>query len=180
MNILLSGVVGSAYERICPRCPSVLTYRHKESWVRAVARNVLCRSCSRRAQIDTSAVEKACTGCGLTKRVELFAVDTKARVAGVTAVCKDCENSRFAKKRAELAARVDALKEGQPCADCGGLFPPVCLDFDHLPGFEKRMGISRLVSTCRSWSLIEAEMAKCELVCANCHRIRTVDRRTAK
>jgi len=50
------------------------------------------------------------------------------------------------------------------------------MDFDHLPGEDKVKYISKMVA--RSWSLakIDAEIAKCELVCANCHRIRTARR----
>ncbi|GAB3633424.1 hypothetical protein GCM10027421_27770 [Microbacterium shaanxiense] len=62
------------------------------------------------------------------------------------------------------------------CTDCGES-DPVVLDFDHLPGVDKRFEISRAVSaSTRSWSLIESEIAKCEVVCANCHRRRTSER----
>lgn len=63
-----------------------------------------------------------------------------------------------------------------PCVDCGEQ-DPVVLDFDHLPGFEKRFTISRAVgASTRSWDSILAEIAKCEVVCANCHRRRTAAR----
>jgi hypothetical protein len=50
------------------------------------------------------------------------------------------------------------------------------MDFDHL--HSKFKSISRLVSNGMS-SALEAEIAKCEVVCANCHRIRTHNRMTA-
>src|SRR5690606_5591852 len=51
---------------------------------------------------------------------------------------------------------------------------PVVLDFDHLPGVDKKFEISRAVNaSTRSWARIEKEIAKCEVVCANCHRRRT-------
>lgn len=67
-----------------------------------------------------------------------------------------------------------ALKEN-PCADCGGSFPAECMDFDHLPQYEKRF----VISQGKSMPLEELlnEIAKCDLVCANCHRIRTNKRR---
>jgi hypothetical protein len=43
----------------------------------------------------------------------------------------------------------------------------------------KTAGIASLIANNRPWSEIEAEMAKCDLVCANCHRIRTAERRAA-
>lgn len=48
------------------------------------------------------------------------------------------------------------------------------LDFDHLPGVDKKFEISRAVNaSTRSWARIEKEIPKCEVVCANCHRRRT-------
>ena len=75
-----------------------------------------------------------------------------------------------ARKAAANQARSDALKGG-PCVDCGGRFPPECMDWDHRPGEVKTAEVGAL----RSGSLerMLAEIAKCDLVCANCHRIRT-------
>ena len=61
-----------------------------------------------------------------------------------------------------------------PCMDCGGVFPPVCMDFDHVRGV-KRYNISWAKE--RSLSELLEEIAKCEIVCSNCHRIRTHERR---
>ena len=69
------------------------------------------------------------------------------------------------------AARVDALKL-KPCLDCGGKFPPVCMDFDHRPG-QVKLGNVSSIRTRWSMERVLAEIAKCDLVCANCHRIRT-------
>ena len=59
--------------------------------------------------------------------------------------------------------------------DCGGSFPPVCMDFDHVRG-EKLFNIGSEARGGVGWERILAEVAKCELVCANCHRIRTYNR----
>jgi hypothetical protein len=77
--------------------------------------------------------------------------------------------------RAERKPLLDKIRE-VPCADCGGRFPPVCMDFDHLPEYEKSFGIMQRYIH-RSWATIMAEIAKCEIVCSNCHRIRTAARR---
>ena len=58
-----------------------------------------------------------------------------------------------------------------PCADCGGTFDPVCMDFDHRPGVTKRFNVSTIGRHSRSTLL--AEIAKCDVVCSNCHRLRT-------
>jgi hypothetical protein len=66
-----------------------------------------------------------------------------------------------------------------PCTDCGGRFPAVAMDFDHLPGCVKLFTIGR--NTCKhSLYNIMEEIKKCELVCANCHRVRTFDRARIK
>ena len=67
---------------------------------------------------------------------------------------------------------VDFLR-GHPCTDCGET-DPVVLEFDHVRG-TKRFEISRGI-TDRSFESLMLEMAKCEVVCANCHRRRTAQR----
>ena len=61
-----------------------------------------------------------------------------------------------------------------PCIDCGQTDIRV-LEFDHVRG-EKSNNIARMVGEGFSWSSIEAEIAKCEVRCANCHRIKTNER----
>jgi hypothetical protein len=71
------------------------------------------------------------------------------------------------------AIRMKELKESLPCTDCGGYYPYFMTDWDHI-GTDKRKPVSRLRSC--SWETVMAEVAKCELVCANCHRMRTHER----
>ena len=68
---------------------------------------------------------------------------------------------------------IDDLKD-KPCADCGQEFPPECMDFDHRPDEVKVCNVATLHS--RRKDLILAEVAKCDVVCANCHRIRSKKR----
>jgi len=85
------------------------------------------------------------------------------------------ENASGAAARlAERRALVWEAKD-RPCMDCGGRFPPVAMDFDHRPGEVKLDDISKLMQKASNEALI-AEMAKCDLVCANCHRVRTAQR----
>jgi hypothetical protein len=74
-------------------------------------------------------------------------------------------------RRELLAERINSLKN-RPCADCGGCFPPCAMDFDHVSG-DKVDDVCGLLFDTGRWERILAEIAKCELVCANCHRIRT-------
>jgi hypothetical protein len=76
------------------------------------------------------------------------------------------------KKRTEdHRKKIQALKDA-PCLDCGGRFHFVVMDFDHRDPLQKKFQISTMLGT-RSWATIETEIAKCDLVCSNCHRLRT-------
>ncbi len=72
----------------------------------------------------------------------------------------------------------EPIKASSPCADCGGRFPPEAMQRDHPPGVTKVANISSLQNR-RSTTLLKAEVAKCELVCANCHAVRTYHRRVS-
>lgn len=87
---------------------------------------------------------------------------------------KYLENAK--KQATERRDWFNAVK-ANPCVDCGGNFPPYVMDFDHLPDFRKAANVSRLRQTNYSLRTLMFEIAKCELVCANCHRIRTHNRR---
>jgi len=77
--------------------------------------------------------------------------------------------------RATTRKLIDELKS-HPGPDCGGTFPPVLKDFDHVRG-TKRGIISRLSGGRMAKAKLLEEIAKCEVVCANCHRLRTLLRR---
>lgn len=112
-----------------------------------------------------------------------------SRPDGLHGDCRECkkayQHAWYLAHKEEHAARVAALNKRRdaevrlwlnhlkdvPCADCGGRFPPVAMDFDHLPGFVKVRLVSAM--TRGSERAIKAEIAKCEVVCANCHRVRT-------
>ena len=81
-------------------------------------------------------------------------------------------NHRLYKRKSEFIARVKRLKG---CMDCGGKFPSCVLDFDHRPGTIKVTNISWMRTV--GFAKIKEEMRKCDVVCANCHRLRTADRR---
>lgn len=80
--------------------------------------------------------------------------------------------------RANAAMRVRMKQwfrdlKDQPCMDCGGRFPPECMDFDHRDRSSKKMAVGTMMNKRASKKSILEEAAKCDLVCANCHRIRT-------
>ena len=50
------------------------------------------------------------------------------------------------------------------------------MDLDHLPGYQKRLTLAEALGRAKSAAIVRAEIAKCQAVCANCHRIRTAMR----
>ncbi len=73
--------------------------------------------------------------------------------------------------RGRARSRLREFLLGRFCLDCGES-DPVVLEFDHVRP-PKICAVSRMVSNGSTWADIAAEIAKCELVCVNCHRIRT-------
>jgi hypothetical protein len=60
--------------------------------------------------------------------------------------------------------------------DCGVQYITAVMEFDHVRGV-KTSSLSEMVSKGKRPDQLDEEIAKCDLVCANCHRIRTVERR---
>ncbi len=71
---------------------------------------------------------------------------------------------------------INAFKDKE-CADCGQWFPPCVMDFDHVKG-EKVKAVSRMLNGMSSVDNLLIEIMKCDVVCSNCHRIRTHERTT--
>lgn len=94
-------------------------------------------------------------------------------------VCKDCERLKYQVIYARNKAFCNGYKLILGCADCGYRGHPTALEFDHLPGFKKLYQVSYMVGAA-SMPLLKAEIAKCEVVCANCHAIRTLRRSTVR
>lgn len=86
---------------------------------------------------------------------------------------------RIKRRRREAAIReeVRKLKSTTPCADCEETYPHYVMDFDHVRG-KKSHNVSAMMRkpTNKIWD----EIAKCELVCANCHRVRTYHQAVAR
>ena len=83
------------------------------------------------------------------------------------------EKQAKANARATALRRyLDSVKLERGCVDCGYREHPAALDFDHV-GDDKTL----LVSSCKSRAQADAEIAKCEVRCANCHRVKTWERR---
>ena len=81
---------------------------------------------------------------------------------------------RYRKRNLEVINRL----KNMPCVDCETKYPLCVMQFDHLPEKGKKLFcISNQALNGGNLEELKAELAKCEVVCANCHCIRTVKRR---
>jgi hypothetical protein len=127
---------------------------------------------------------KTCSKCGADKSIDRFYARTKSS-DGRQGVCKPCmtESKRDSirktnnRQRSVASAYVDSIKRS-PCMDCGIFYPPYVMQFDHRDPSTKIAPVSTLIGGGMSQRLI-TEIAKCDLVCANCHCVRTYQRRMA-
>ena len=88
---------------------------------------------------------------------------------------KDKHNPGRARRRVEEREKIRELIEvskNRPCADCGETHPTWAMDFDHMPGVDKKFNLADAVRVA-VLKKVEEEIEKCEVVCALCHRYRT-------
>ena len=130
-----------------------------------------------------------CTKCDVLKPFEEFSWRNKS-AGRRNSWCKSCiscaRKDRYYLKYEEERHQRKRWKEQQrhqnqislleylkchPCVDCGNA-NPIVLEFDHREQAEKFATISSMISTTR-WTTILDEISKCDVRCANCHRIRT-------
>jgi len=134
-------------------------------------------------------MKKYCKICKKEKSVSCFNKASKTR-KGYQAYCRLCSRKKglenylknkerykkVARKRdIELKLFMAKLKD-KPCMDCNTKYPPYVMDFDHLDKKNKVAEISYLKRHRVAFKKIEEEVKKCELVCSNCHRVRSYKR----
>lgn len=135
---------------------------------------------------------KKCTKCKVEKELSEFNKKSSTK-DGLQKTCKECQRehsreyyklNKERQKKIINEARRKRVKDGRKkyfnilrsssCVDCGEKNPMV-LEFDHRDDVKKIMTINELVHGGYSWEKVEIEMAKCDVRCANCHRIRTAE-----
>lgn len=123
----------------------------------------LCRKCqSFKDPCEFSRKQGSCKSCVAEAYRERYARDSDLR-ASVKAKNK---------QQQEICRRyVFDYLTAHSCTDCGE-DDPIVLEFDHVRG-KKSAGIAVLIRKGASMARLTAEIAKCEVVCANCHRRRT-------
>ncbi|HET8792655.1 MAG TPA: hypothetical protein VFM31_02590 [Nitrososphaeraceae archaeon] len=134
---------------------------------------------------------KQCTKC-LSFKEENYFHKNKNHIDGLEYWCRDCwtqyrkeyrddnlEKARLSnnERRAFRISWFQELKSNIPCVDCGQIYEPYCMDYDHIP--EKGMkvkSVSRMVMDNTPKEIILDEIKKCDLVCLLCHNRRTYKR----
>lgn len=131
---------------------------------------------------------KACTRCGETKPLDQFPPLRRGKPR-LQSWCRSCfaeVNAKnyvpyYARERERILSRIAAHRDDirrhiieylrqHPCVDCGET-DIVVLEFDHQG--DKVADVSTFAMGGRSWETVKAEIDKCEVRCANCHRLRT-------
>lgn len=127
---------------------------------------------------------KKCFGCQQNLEFCCFSKN-KSQADGLARTCKTCHNkynkahyqkrksyyvAKAKKQSKNLREELKKLKE-VPCKDCGNTYPWFCMDFDHLDSKQKKFNLGQALRF--GSKKIRQEIAKCEIVCSNCHRIRT-------
>ena len=108
--------------------------------------------------------KKRCPRCKTEKRHDEFYVRSDGRPS---VYCKPCTSDESAERKVKFKQRAIEYKGGS-CQRCGFLGQAVCYDFHHRNRKDKEMEISRMK---KSWETAKKELDKCDLLCANCHRI---------
>jgi len=128
-----------------------------------------------------SIVTRVCHRCKVEQPIDQFYIEAEARASirhgkKRKMPCRKCQQKYAAERRAPRQAIADKIKMDAGCMDCG-LRPKYAqvLEFDHRPDEIKLFHVSDRISTGTMEDML-AEIAKCDVVCANCHRIRTVEK----
>lgn len=83
---------------------------------------------------------------------------------------RDYERQRHKKRKVVIRDFLNKAKN-VPCFDCKKAYPYYVMDFDHMR--DKKFNLSDAICGYKSIRKIEEEIKKCQIVCSNCHRIRT-------
>lgn len=92
-------------------------------------------------------------------------------------VCRECIKAYQLQRRIDIIRWVYDYLLDHPCLDCG-CNNPVVMEFDHRDPDAKAIEVSKAIANNCGLDTIQAEIAKCDPVCANCHRKRTAKKQS--
>lgn len=123
---------------------------------------------------EVAKCEIVCANCHAIRSARQAAQRGESQRASRPETARSASARRHALERRDLLL---ALRD-RPCADCHAQFPAAVMEFDHRDPAQKRFNVAH--SWCRSVQSISDEVAKCDIVCRNCHRRRTVEHVAAR
>lgn len=86
--------------------------------------------------------------------------------------CLKCSVDAVQRRRRKIKQQSIEYK-GDSCAHCNGRFHPAVYEFHHRDPTKKDFALGS-GGICRSWDAIKLELDKCDMLCANCHRMEHV------
>ena len=119
---------------------------------------------------------RTCRDCGKEKPLDQFA--SAGTVNGVEYrrwLCIPCYSKSKLARKSKIRDRYYDLKKTLKCVECGNDDFRV-LEFDHLNETTKLFAIGEGMKLGYAFSKIEEEIKKCQVLCANCHRIKTYEK----
>lgn len=140
--------------------------------------------------------EESCHGCGKWQPIEEFSFKDKARNklrSRCRACCREVSRRHYQRHRAayierrrrrqplerrRTAGAVLAYLRDHPCTGCGES-DPVVLEFNHVDSTSKLGNIGQMIRDCVSKAPLATDIAKCEVLCANCHQRHTISSKLA-
>ena len=121
---------------------------------------------------------RTCSECGETKQLEEFAnAGTTNGVKYYRYKCKKCFFSDKYKRRNKTRQWFEEYRRTLSCEACG-VHDHRVLEFHHRDPSAKEKAVTTMMYNSRA--RIEAEIAKCDVLCANCHRILHYEERAKK
>lgn len=182
-------------EKLCKRCGEIKTTKDfGKDQSRADGFDFYCLECRRKGAIKKKSPPsfRRCTRCKKTKPIRKFGKSIR-RCDGKETVCSSCKfqayvkpNESYQRNKAKTSLYNREYRRtakewafsvlGGACCDCGLKpskdWPLHCFDFHHEDGSKKEGHIARLLEGKRHREALEAEIKKCVILCANCHRRR--------
>lgn len=132
---------------------------------------------------------KKCTKCGIEQGLDEYYKSSKNKIDGRQTACKTCTKKYDAERRSNPESKSrqvetnrnkrkqnrqqlhDYLKD-KSCIICNENRIP-CLQFDHRDPEIKNFNIADGIGQGYGWSTILKEIDQCDILCANCHAIKT-------
>ena len=109
--------------------------------------------------------KRTCKYCGQKQDIDEFEIANVVRgVAYRRWKCNSCYIGRKSERRREIKKWLDDFKKTLKCNNC------LCLDFHHRDN-NKKFNIGDATKSGYSKETIKTEIDKCDVLCANCHRI---------